>query len=365
MRPLPYSVKAELEQALSYIDKHASDVSAKDVAAARAMVKTGQISFETLQACAVYWKSHSETRSVTSLLHGGASGQRFFGEVWRDYTLRQEKSLLERHMAMAKTNMRSSRHALYALTPHALESFSKHQPLAFDDSFNFEEQASERDVLETTVIVPLKGVLMAEPGWMDLIFGASSLSLFAERMKLYSEDDTVKEIIIKSATCGGEVLGLSKAIEAVREAVKKKPVRTYVESACCSAGYWICSQTNSVSAAELSQIGSIGVIAPLEDVSKQESDEGRKHIYVRSGENKALGQYGEAVDEKVVQDKQRQVDDLFAVFLSDISKGRKQNLEEVKSRYGNGATYAATQALELGLIDKIETLENMVKGEQS
>jgi ClpP class serine protease len=56
------------------------------------------------------------------------------------------------------------------------------------------------------------------------------------------------------------------------------------------------------------------------------------------------------------------VDDHYGLFVKDVAAGRQATVSEVKNGYGEGRTLTAKRAVEAGLADRVDTLDNVVAG---
>ncbi len=137
-----------------------------------------------------------------------------------------------------------------------------------------------------------------------------------------------------------------------------RPIWTYMASQACSGGYYISMASDKIYANRNTWTGSIGVIMSLTNVKGLYDKLGIQEIDITSGPNKAIGSSGlEMTDEqhKILQD---MVDESYEQFVSIVAEGRKMDINTVKP-IADGRIYTAKQALDLGLIDNIDTYENM------
>ena len=139
-----------------------------------------------------------------------------------------------------------------------------------------------------------------------------------------------------------------------------RPIWTYMGSQACSGGYYIAMQSDRVVANRNAWTGSIGVIITLTNLSELYDKLGIETIYYTSGKNKAMG----AADAKVTDEQneifQSLVDESYEQFVEIVAEGRGMNVKKVKP-IADGRIYTAKQALELNLIDSIDSYENTVK----
>jgi signal peptide peptidase SppA len=169
----------------------------------------------------------------------------------------------------------------------------------------------------------------------------------------------IKGIIIRLDTPGGQANGTVGFAQAIREC--KKPVIAYVDDGmACSAGMWIASQANEVWASQKTDIiGSIGAFIQLPDYVKYFESQGLKvhTIYSRLSQDKNK-EYHDAMDGNY-EGMQNSLDALVKEFIGTVKKGRAGKISS--NDPFTGKTYRAPEALKVGLIDKIGSLEDAAK----
>ena len=137
-----------------------------------------------------------------------------------------------------------------------------------------------------------------------------------------------------------------------------RPVWTYMGSRACSGGYYISMASDKIYANRNTWTGSIGVIMSLTNVKGLYDKLGIQEIDITSGPNKAIGSSGLEMTDEQHKILQEMVDESYEQFVSIVAEGRKMDINTVKP-IADGRIYTAKQALDLGLIDNIDTYENM------
>jgi signal peptide peptidase SppA len=141
----------------------------------------------------------------------------------------------------------------------------------------------------------------------------------------------------------------------------KVPVYVFCEDVAASGGYWLACAGDEIYADESSVVGSIGVISAgfgfVEAIGKL-GVERRVHT---SGENKSIldpfqPQKQEDVDRLLALQK-----DIHAAFKTLVRTRRAGKLKGDESEMFSGAFWAGRQAQELGLIDGIGHLHDILK----
>ncbi len=100
------------------------------------------------------------------------------------------------------------------------------------------------------------------------------------------DDPEVRGILLHIDSPGGHVAGIQELADEVRATDKVKPVHAHLDDLGASAAYWVASQARHVTANATAQVGSIGVVAIVEDSSGAAELQGVKVHVVATGERK-------------------------------------------------------------------------------
>jgi signal peptide peptidase SppA len=155
---------------------------------------------------------------------------------------------------------------------------------------------------------------------------------------------------------GGSVDGIHDLALDLRAAAEKKPVFAYAEDLLASAAYVVASQATKLFAGESALVGSLGVFTTVSDFSEADAAKGIKVHLVRSGRFKGLGAPGTEITGEDLAELQRVVDDTAALFNETVAAGRGLALGKVEE-VATGQAWLAAEALELGLVDAVATLD--------
>ena len=129
-------------------------------------------------------------------------------------------------------------------------------------------------------------------------------------------------------------------------------------SQACSGGYYISMAADKIYANRNTWTGSIGVIISSTNLKGLYDKLGIKEIDITSGTNKAMGSPGIDMTEEHRKILQSLVDEAYEQFAGVVAEGRKMDINTVKP-IADGRIYSAKQALDLGLIDNVDSYENM------
>jgi len=199
-------------------------------------------------------------------------------------------------------------------------------------------------------------------GAMGKSFGkyTKASTIFARQgIRAAVRDKSVNGILLHIDSPGGAAAGTNELARQVKLANKEKPVFAHIDDLGASAAYWVASQAQKIISNPTGQIGSIGTVAVVDDTSGKYEMQGIRVHVISTGDYKGSFIDGAPVSEKQLDYLQKRVDDLNAIFLNAISKGRDMPIAQVRE-VADGRVHIASEAKKLGLIDSIQFLEDSI-----
>lgn len=216
---------------------------------------------------------------------------------------------------------------------------------------------SEHDEYPGVALVSIEGPMSREG--MPCFGGGSTVDARRE-IRAAAKDPNVKSIVLLLNSPGGTVAGTGDLGDEIAAADLVKPVYGYIPDQCCSAAYWAGSQCRELWASRNAQdIGNIGTRASITDVSEALARAGVKVTILSTGPYKAAGDGSVPISEDHMTYLQGYVDTLNEGFKSAVASGRKVSAEKV-DEWADGRWHTASQALALGLIDAVGTLDDLI-----
>ena len=191
------------------------------------------------------------------------------------------------------------------------------------------------------------------------LFGGGTIET-KRQIRNAARDAAVKGIVLKIDSPGGTVAGTQELGDEVSAANKRKPVTAFISDLGASAAFWVASQAGQIFANKTALVGSIGTFSVIHDFSAVAEREGVKVLVFKAGDFKGAGVPGTEITEEQQAEFQRIVDVLNAEFLKAVSKGRKMNIESVRS-LADGRIHIAGEATKMGLIDGVSTFDAVMK----
>jgi signal peptide peptidase SppA len=207
-------------------------------------------------------------------------------------------------------------------------------------------------------IIPMYGVIAPRANLMSQMSGGTTFETLSLQLREAMGNKAVKTIVFDVDSPGGNVAGATEFAREVMKARAKKAIIAVAQYQMCSAAYWTMAGATYIYAAPSARVGSIGVFTIHEDLSKALEMEGINLTYISAGKYKVDGNETQPLSKESLARIQAKVNEPYERFLGDVSKGRGVSLADVRAGYGQGDSVSAADALTLGMIDKIATLDD-------
>ncbi|GEA61834.1 protease SohB [Vibrio comitans] len=166
------------------------------------------------------------------------------------------------------------------------------------------------------------------------------------------------EVLVRLESGGGMVHGYGLAASQLdRIKAANIPLTISVDKVAASGGYMMACVADKIVSAPFAIVGSIGVIAQIPNFNKLLKKNDIEFEQMTAGEYKrTLTMFGENTDK--AREKFKQELEETHVLFKDFIRERRPELELEK--VATGEHWYGSQALELGLIDKVQTSDDLV-----
>ena len=185
---------------------------------------------------------------------------------------------------------------------------------------------------------------------------------FAKVIADVREDDDVKAVVLRVNSPGGSVLA-SEKIKAEIKLIQEKgiPVIASYGDYAASGGYWISAGCDHIISNATTLTGSIGVFSMIPDISGTLKD--KLHVNLTPvNSNKHADMLGmtRPLTAAEVDYMQASVERIYTKFTELVAEGREMTVADVDA-IAQGRVWAGSDALKIGLVDEIGTIEDAIR----
>jgi len=197
-------------------------------------------------------------------------------------------------------------------------------------------------------VIPVQGVII------------DSESFVRDLNKMASNKD-IKAIILHINSPGGGTAASQEMYYAIKKIKENHefPIVSVLSSLGASGGYYLALATDSIYAMPGTMTGSIGVIMDFPEWTEAMEKIGIRMNVVKSGEYKDTGAPYREFTEIDMAYYQDLVNDVYDQFITSVAESRHMDKSRVE-KLSDGKVYSGRQALNLGLIDHIGTLQDAI-----
>ncbi len=213
---------------------------------------------------------------------------------------------------------------------------------------------------KSVAVLPMVGTIAYRAGLINEGSGGMSIETFRNQFRELMDDGSVTAIVLDVDSPGGAVDGVEEMAEEIYQARKSKPVVAVANTMAASAAYWLASAASELYVTPSGQVGSIGVFAAHEDQSGLMEQMGIKTTLVSAGKYKVEGNPYEPLSDEARAYVQKRVDESYAVFTRTVARNRGVDVATVREGFGEGRVIGAREAVKLGMVDGIASLDETV-----
>lgn len=212
-------------------------------------------------------------------------------------------------------------------------------------------------------VIPITGLITPRGSFFSFLFGGGGgLMEFRESFREAVNSPEIQGIVLDVDSPGGYVDLVPETAQEIYDARGSKPIVAVSNTMAASAAYYLAAQADEVVVTPSGSVGSIGVYMVHDDWSGFNEQMGIDPTYIYAGKHKVDGNPDQPLSDDAREDWQQEVDDLYAMFVQDVARGRGVSADTVISSYGEGRTMLAARALQAGMVDRVETLEEVIGG---
>ena len=220
-----------------------------------------------------------------------------------------------------------------------------------------------KETKDAVAVVYVEGVIMPgknSPGLLDLERIAFSTPI-AKALDDAAEDKTVKAVVLRVDSPGGSPTGSEIILNATKHVKAKKPFVVSMGSVAGSGGYYVACGADTIYADASTITASIGVVGGKFATTQMWDKLGIHWKSAKRGAN--AGMLGsESVFSPLERQKlQSWMNEIYDVFKGHVTAIRGKRLKKNLDELAGGRVFTGRQALDLGLVDKIGTLDDAIR----
>jgi signal peptide peptidase SppA len=204
-------------------------------------------------------------------------------------------------------------------------------------------------------IIPVHGVLTKRGGW-----GVESTDRIAATVDAAMGHKGISGVLLDVDSPGGSSYGLQEFADRLHGMRDVKPIVAIGNPMAASAAYWTASAASRLAVTPSGDMGHIGVWSLHIDYSQMMAEVGIKPTFIFAGKHKVDGNPFEPLSEDARADMQASVNATYDAFVEGVAKNRGRSVKSVRSEMADGRIYSAKDALQLGLVDRVATLEQVL-----
>ena len=183
---------------------------------------------------------------------------------------------------------------------------------------------------------------------------------FANEIDKIRADKGIKAVVLRVNSPGGSVLASEKIKHELDLLAQEVPVIASYGGMAASGGYWISNNCNKIFSDATTLTGSIGVFGMIPEASKALKDKLHVGTYsAKSHKHADMMQLTRPFDQAEYNFMLRSIETIYDKFTSLVAEGRgleKSRVDEI----GQGRVWTGADALEIGLVDELGTLEDAI-----
>jgi capsid assembly protease len=208
-------------------------------------------------------------------------------------------------------------------------------------------------------LIPLYGPIFPKANMMTEMSGATSLEAFRSDFAMLLNDPRVETIVMDIDSPGGSAFMVPETADFIYEATKVKPVIAVANSMAASAALFLGSQASEFYVTDSGLVGSLGTILAHDSIEGLQEKAGIKTTLITATDSPYKAELAAEFDlsAEALAEAQKMVDQINDGFVNAVARGRNTTVTDVKANYGKGRVLTAKDALAVGMVDGIKTLD--------
>ncbi|SFI53234.1 protease-4 [Planctomicrobium piriforme] len=224
------------------------------------------------------------------------------------------------------------------------------------------ESQPTKSTKNAIAVVHIDGPIMlgkAESSLLGSSDGAYSESI-RKALDKVADEPRIRAVVLRVDSPGGSATASEIMLKAVRNVQTQKPVIVSMGGVAASGGYYVSCRGSRIFADATTITGSIGVVAGKLATDAMWTRIGVNFDQLERGKRAGIMTSDKpwTADEK--QELQKWMDSVYGVFKQHVVDGRGDKLKKPIEDMAGGRVFTGKQALELGLVDEIGSLNDAI-----
>lgn len=214
--------------------------------------------------------------------------------------------------------------------------------------------------VNSVAVMRVFGTIAPRTNMLTNMSGGTTAEALGQQFADLVNDPQVSAIVLDVNSPGGQVGGIEELSKKIFDARGTKPIVAVANHLMASAAYWIGTAADEIVVTPSGEVGSIGVFAAHQDTSAQLEKEGIKVSLIKAGKYKAEANPYEPLSDEARSAIQENVSDIYGSFVDAVARNRGVKPAAVRTGFGEGRVVSAKQAIELGMADRVGTLDEVI-----
>lgn len=222
------------------------------------------------------------------------------------------------------------------------------------------EPTSRKSSTPKIAIISAVGPIMSGPSQSDL-FGDETMgsTTMIKAIRQARDDASVKAIVMRIDSPGGSALASDLMWHELETLEGKKPFVVSMGDTAASGGYYIAMGADRIFAEPGTLTGSIGVVGGKLALEKFYAKIGITTSVIQKGKNAGFLSSTKPWTNDERDSMQKMMNSIYDQFTKKAADGRKMEHEKLE-KLARGRVYTGAQALKLGLVDELGTLDDAI-----
>ena len=195
----------------------------------------------------------------------------------------------------------------------------------------------------------------------DIGFNTAGSGGIVKNINKARDDENVKGIVLRVNSPGGDVYASSMITNALEEFQSTgRPVITSMGDIAASGGVWVTTTSEEIWAENTTLTGSIGVYGVYPDLSPLAKWVGINYDGISMTKAGEIYDVRRGMNEEINKQFKDGIENFYKDFVTKVADNREMDFSEVLKVAG-GRIWRGDKALELGLVDKLGSLDDAIK----